>query len=79
MAKQSGTGGGKKNRKYGRNEAKCKAYRASKKNTHGDRKKFTSSKRQRGCTPLAYKASGRKRPPNWQELSWELERVMPSE
>lgn len=79
MAKQQSAPGGKKGRKIGRNEAKCKAYRSSKKNTRGSRKKFTAGKRQRACTPLAYKASGRRRPPNWQEISWELEGVMPSE
>lgn len=70
--KQKASSGG--NRKIGRDKAKCEKYRKSLKNKRGDRKKFTASKRQRGCTPLGYLSSGRKRPPSWQELDSRLRR-----
>ena len=44
--------GGKKNRKYGRNLVKCKAWRLH--HGGGDKKKIVGSKEHRSCGPLGY-------------------------
>ena len=51
MAEQTQRGG-KKGRKIGRAEAKCKAWRLH--HGGGDNKKIVGSKEHRGCGPLGY-------------------------